>query len=342
MKLGNRIIGSNEKPLIIAEIGINHNGNLEVAKNLVQLAAKSGCECIKHQTHIVEEEMSEEAKDIYPPNDPRSIWEIMETCSLSLEEEAELKNYTEKLGLIYISTPFSAKAADFLNDINVPGFKIGSGECDNLPLIKHVANFKKPIILSTGMNTIESVKRSYRTILKINPDICLLECTNLYPSPPENVSLKGIIELQKNFPNTLIGFSDHSIGPWMSLASIALGAVIVERHFTDSRYSKGPDIINSMDPAELRFLIDRSQEIFIARTNDKKRTIEEESVYRFARASVVAIKDISTGDKLTRENIWVKRPGNGEIPGYDYEGCLGKIAKAKIKRNTQIKLSDIE
>ena len=160
MKIGNRNIGPNEPPLIIAEIGINHGGDLNVAKNMVELIATSGCECVKHQTHIIEDEMTEEAKSIFPPNANKSIWDVMKECSLTLDEEYELKKYTENLGLIWISTPFSRMAADFLDEIGVPAFKIGSGEADNLPLINHIAQKGKPIIMSTGMQSIKSLKNS--------------------------------------------------------------------------------------------------------------------------------------------------------------------------------------
>ncbi|NDH73637.1 MAG: polyhydroxyalkanoate biosynthesis repressor PhaR, partial [Rhodobacteraceae bacterium] len=288
MKIGNRAISPAHPPLVIAEIGINHGGDLTVAKNMVRLAALSGCECVKHQTHIVEDEMTDEAKQIFPPNADVSIWDVMAQCALSREDEAELKRYTEELGLIYISTPFSRAAADFLETLDVPAYKIGSGEADNLPLIRHIARKGKPVIMSTGMQTIETLQESVQILEDAGIEYALLECTNLYPSPPEIVSLQGVTDLKAAFPNAVVGFSDHSIGPEMALASVALGASILERHYTDTRYRKGPDIINSMDPAELRFLIDRSREIHTALMNPKQRTGPEEDVYRFARASVVA------------------------------------------------------
>ncbi|MEK9992863.1 MAG: N-acetylneuraminate synthase family protein, partial [Paracoccaceae bacterium] len=261
MKIGNRSIGPNEPPLIIAEIGINHGGSLDVAKSMVDLIVHSGCECVKHQTHIIEDEMTEEAKAIFPPNANKSILYVMKECSLKLDEEQELKEYAENLGLIWISTPFSRMAADFLDEIDVPAFKIGSGEADNLPLINHIAQKGKPIIMSTGMQSIKSLKNSVNILEKSGVEYALLECTNLYPSPPEIVSLQGIQELKEAFPKALVGFSDHSIGPHIALASVALGACIIERHFTDTRYRGGPDITCSMDPAELRLLVDRSVEI---------------------------------------------------------------------------------
>ncbi|WP_290684444.1 MULTISPECIES: N-acetylneuraminate synthase family protein [unclassified Haematobacter] len=341
MKIAHREIGPGQPPLVIAEIGINHGGSLAVAKEMVRLAAASGCECIKHQTHIIEDEMTEEAKSIFPPNADVSIWEVMERNALSREDEIALKDYTEGLGMIYLSTPFSRAAADFLNDIGVPAFKIGSGEADNLPLIRHIARFGKPVIMSTGMQTIQSVSASVRILDEAGIDYALLECTNLYPSPAEIVSLKGVTELRAAFPKAVVGFSDHSIGPEMALASVALGACILERHYTDTRYRIGPDIINSMDPAELRFLIDRSREIWIAANNPKERTQAEESVYAFARGSVVADRDLPEGHVIAEADIWARRPGSGEIPAYEFDSVVGKRLTRAVTRNTQLKWADL-
>lgn len=342
MKLAHREIGPEHPPLVIAEIGINHEGDLSVAKDMVRMARDAGCECVKHQTHIVEDEMTPEAQQIFPPNADVSIWEVMKRCALSLEDEIELKNYTESLGMIYISTPFSRAAADFLNEIDVPGFKIGSGEADNLPLIRHIARFGKPIILSTGMQTIETMRASVEILEEAGVEYALLECTNLYPSPPEIVSLQGVTDLKNAFPNATVGFSDHSIGPTMALASVALGATILERHYTDSRYRKGPDISCSMDPAELKFLIDRSKEIHTALHNEKKRTGPEEDVYRFARASVVADKDMPAGHVISEADIWARRPGSGDIAGYDFDKVVGKTLKVAVTHNQQLKWSDLD
>lgn len=341
MKIAHREIGPDRPPLVIAEIGINHGGDLAVAKEMVRHAAAAGCEMIKHQTHIVEDEMTEEAKSIFPPNADVSIWEVMEACALSREEEAELKRFTEALGMIWISTPFSRAAADFLETLDVPAYKIGSGEADNLPLIRHIAAKGRPVIMSTGMQTIETIRASVAILDAAGIDYALLECTNLYPSPPEIVSLRGVTELRKAFPEAVVGFSDHSIGPEMALASVALGACILERHYTDTRYRKGPDISCSMDPAELRFLIDRSREIWVALNNPKERTAPEEDVYRFARASVVADRDLSEGHVIGETDIWARRPGSGEIPGYDFEKVVGRRLKRAVRRNEQLRWADL-
>jgi sialic acid synthase SpsE len=339
--IAGRMIGPDYPPLVIAEIGINHGGDLAVAKEMVRLAAGAGCEMIKHQTHIIEDEMTEEAKSIFPPNADVSIWHVMERCALSREDEIELKRYTEEMGMIFISTPFSRAAAEFLEELDVPAYKIGSGEADNIPLIRHIARKGRPVILSTGMQTIETIRASVDILDAAGIDYALLECTNLYPSPPEIVSLRGVTELRAAFPNAVVGFSDHSIGPDMALASVALGACILERHYTDTRYRKGPDIINSMDPAELRYLIDRSREIWIAANNPKQRSAPEEDVYRFARGSIVADADLPEGHVITESDIWARRPGSGEIAAYDFDKVVGKRLMRDVTRNTQLKWGDL-
>jgi N-acetylneuraminate synthase len=342
MKIAHREISPSQPPLVIAEIGINHGGSLDVAKAMVSAAHRAGCEMVKHQTHFVDDEMTDEAKGIFPPNADVSIWEVMARCALSKDDEIALKKHAEDLGLIYISTPFSRAAADFLDDIGVAGFKIGSGEANHVPLIRHIASFGKPVILSTGMQTIDSLRPSVQALDDAGIEYALLECTNLYPSPPEIVSLQGITELRNAFPRAVIGFSDHSIGPEMALSAVALGACILERHFTDTRYRKGPDISCSMDPAELRFLIDRSREIQIALNNPKVRTAPEEDVYRFARGSVVADKDLPAGHMVSAADIWARRPGSGEISVQHFDRLIGSRLTRAVKRNQQLLWSDLD
>ena len=341
MKIAHREISPTQPPLVVAEIGINHGGSLDVAKGMVLAAAKAGCEMVKHQTHFVDDEMTDEAKAIFPPNADKSIWDVMAECALSRDDEIALKKHAESLGMIYISTPFSRAAADFLAEIGIPAFKIGSGECNHVPLIRHIASFGKPVIMSTGMQTIDSLRPSVQALDEAGIEYALLECTNLYPSPPEIVSLQGIGELQRAFPKAVIGFSDHSIGPEMAIASVALGACILERHFTDTRYRKGPDIPCSMDPAELRFLIDRSREVHTALMNPKVRTGPEEDVYRFARGSIVADRELPLGHVITAQDIWARRPGSGEISVQHFDRLIGARLTRSVRRNQQLRWSDL-
>lgn len=340
-KIGSRSVGLNYPPLVIAEIGINHGGDLSVAKEMVDAAKRAGAEIVKHQTHIIEDEMSAEAKKVIPGNSDKSIYEIMSSSALSEENEYELKCYVEKQGMLFISTPFSRAAADRLRQWDIPAYKIGSGECNNYPLIKHIASFGKPIILSTGMNNLESVNKAVKLIEDYHLPYALLHTTNLYPTPPNLVRLGGMSELQKSFPEAVIGLSDHTVNNNACLAAVALGASIIERHFTDTKDRQGPDIINSMDEKEMKALIKDSYEIFKMRGGTKEAAKEEQVTMDFAFATVVSIKDINKGDILDTSNIWVKRPGTGEIKAESFEKILGKKANCNILKDTHLRWKDI-
>ena len=197
LKIGNRIVGEKHHPLIIAEIGINHNGSLDEAISIAESAIKAGAEVIKHQTHIIDDEMIPYAKKIKPGNSNKSIYEIISKCALNEKDEKKLMKHITNLKKIFISTPFSRAAANRLQKFNVPAFKIGSGECNNYPLIEHVAKFKKPIILSTGMNSIEQIKPAVKILRRNRVKYALLHCTNIYPTPPELVRLNCLSELKK-------------------------------------------------------------------------------------------------------------------------------------------------
>ena len=343
MKIANRNIGFNYEPLIVAEIGINHNGSLKEAFKLIDAAQKAGVEVIKHQTHIVEDEMSADAKKVYPGNSPdKSIYDIMKDCELSEEEEIELQKYVKSKNMIFISTPFSRMAADRLMKMNVPAFKIGSGECNNLPLLEHVAKFKKPIIMSTGMNSIETIKPSVEILEKYDVDYCLLHTTNLYPTPYELVRLGALDDIKKNFPNCEIGLSDHTDNNLSSYGAIALGATIIEKHFTDNRSRKGPDISCSMDIEMCKELIKASKILYKQRGGIKNIIQEEKVTSDFAFATVVSIKNIKAGEKFSKENIWVKRPGTGEVQASEYSNILGKTCKNNICIDQHIKKEDIK
>ena len=339
--IGDVFIGSNHPPVVVAEIGINHNGSLIEAKKIAKLAITSGAKIIKHQTHIVEDEMSSEAKDIIPGNADISIYEIMKSCALSKEDEYSLMKYIQSKGAVFISTPFSRAAANLLEEFNVPAYKIGSGECNNYPLIKHVASFGKPIIVSTGMNSIQSVKKTVEIIEKHKVPYALLHCTNIYPTPPEMVRLGAMQELMQEFPNAVVGLSDHTCSNYACLGAVALGASLLERHFTDSMDRKGPDIVCSMDPKALKDLIQGSLEIYKARGGSKGSIKAEAPTMAFAFASVVTINEIKEGEKFSEENIWVKRPGTGDFLAIDYDNILGKTAKSNIPKGCQLKKADV-
>jgi N-acetylneuraminate synthase len=308
---------------------------------MVDAAHKSGAEIIKHQTHVVEDEMSGEARKVIPGNADVSIYEIIERCALNEEDEIKLKEYVESKGMIFISTPFSRAAADRLERMNVSAYKIGSGECNNYPLIEHIASFGKPMIVSTGMNDISSVRRMANILEQYNIQYALLHTTNLYPTPSNLVRFGAMQELQKEFPNAVIGLSDHTISNLACFGAVALGASILERHFTDSMDRDGPDIICSMDPEALRELINESVELAKMRGGKKEATKEEQVTMDFAFATVVAIQDIEKGEKFTKDNIWVKRPGTGKIKAVDFKSLLGMHAAKSIDNDSHIQWTDV-
>ena len=248
INLGKIKIGKNLPPVVIIDLGINHSGSLDKAIYLSDLAIKNGAKIIKHQTHIANEEMSVEAKKIIPGNANSSIFSIIKRYSLSYKDEKKLMNYIKQKKCIFISTPFCKAAVDRLVEFKIPLFKIGSGECNNYPLVEYICSKKKPIILSTGMNDIKSISKSVKIIRKYKIPYALLHCTNIYPTPPHLVRLEAMLELKKNFKDAIVGLSDHTESIFTSLGAVSLGASLVEKHFTDNKKSKGPDMSASFFP----------------------------------------------------------------------------------------------
>jgi sialic acid synthase SpsE len=340
ISINGRLIGEDYKPLVIPEIGINHEGDFNKAKKMIKDAYESGAECVKFQCHVIDDEMIE--NDVIPANANESIWNIMERCSLTEEEEIKLKKYAEELGMIYLSTPFSRAAADRLEQMNVIAYKIGSGECNNYPLIKHIASFGKPILLSTGMNDIESISKSVTILKNTGIDFALLHATSMYPTPYDKVRLGALSDLKSNFPDAVIGLSDHSFGNYTCFAAIPLGASILEKHFTSNKNWPGPDIPVSIDPLELKDLIKGSAAIHQSLGGNKTILKEEKPTIDFAYACVVTLKDIKKDSLFTEENIWIKRPGTGEIKAEYFETILDKKAIMDIKKNVQLRWNMIE
>ncbi len=340
-EISGRKVSPCEPPLVIAEIGINHGGSLKTAFEMVDAAKSAGVEVVKHQTHVVDDEMSGAAKQVIPGNANESIYDIMAHCALSEEDEIRLKMYVESKGLLFLSTPFSRAAADRLERMGVSAYKIGSGECNNYPLLKHIASFGKPIILSTGMNTIESVAKAVKIFEGNNIPYALLHTTNLYPTPPHLVRLGAMVELAKAFPNAVIGLSDHTTDNLACLGAVALGASILERHFTDNMERTGPDIVCSMDTKACRELIESSRILHTELGGTKGPAKEEQVTMDFAFATVVTIAPIKSGEMLSKDNIWVKRPGTGEVLAEYFEGLLGKRACRDIQIDTHLKLDDV-
>jgi sialic acid synthase SpsE len=340
MEIGNRKIGPDHPPLVIAEIGINHAGSIDKAIRMVDDAAAAGCECVKFQSHVIEDEMI--PNDVIPGNATESIWDIMKRCALSEQEEKQLKRYVEQKRLLYLCTPFSRAAAVRLERMGILAYKIGSGECNNYPLIRHIAKYKKPVILSTGMNDIRSVEPAVRILREAGVPYALLHCTSMYPTPYNRVRLGALRDLAGAFPDAILGLSDHSLGNYTCFAAIPLGACILEKHFTSDKAWPGPDVAISIDPRELRELVEGARGIFEALGGRKTILPEEQPTIDFAYASAVSIRRIAKGECLNEENIWVKRPGTGEILAVHFESILGRTAKCDIAAGKQLRWTDFE
>ena len=339
LDIAGRLVGPDHPPLVIAEIGINHEGSLDKAVQMVDDAVAAGCECVKFQCHVIEDEMI--PNDVVPGNADESIWDIMARCALSEPEDRRLKAYVESKGAIYLSTPFSRAAAERLEAMGVLAYKIGSGECNNYPLVEHIARYGKPIIVSTGMNDLASVRPPVEILRAHGVSFGLLHCTSLYPTPYEQVRLGAMVELQQAFPDAVVGLSDHTETIYACLGAVALGASILERHFTSSRDWPGPDVPISMIPEELAQLVEGSRAIHLARGGRKEILAAEQPTIDFAYASVVTLAPIAAGEVFTMDNLWVKRPGTGAIQAKHFEGLLGKRAARALTVNHQLDWDDI-
>lgn len=276
-----------------------------------------------------------------PGHCTETIQEIMERCSLGEAEERELRAYVAEKGLIYLNTPFSRAAADRIRTFDPPGYKIGSGECNNYPLIRHIAGFGKPVILSTGMNDLASIRPAVAILREAGVPFALTHCTSLYPTPYDRVRLGAMTELMAAFPGVPVGLSDHSLGNYACFAAAALGACILERHFTSDMAWPGPDVAISMDPAACADLVAGTRAIFQMRGGRKAILPEEQPTIDFAYASVVTIAPIAEGEALTQDNLWVKRPGTGEIKAVDYERVLGRRIARALPADAQLAWSDL-
>jgi N-acetylneuraminate synthase len=279
---------------------------------------------------------------VVPGNAKESIWDIMSRCALSEAEDVRLKEHVEAQGMIYLSTPFSRAAAVRLEKMSVPAYKIGSGECNNYPLIRHIAGYGKPVILSTGMNNLDSIRPAVEILREARVPFALMHCTSMYPTPYDKVRLGALRDLADAFPDAVLGLSDHSLGNYTCFASVSLGAAILEKHFTSDSTWPGPDVPISITPLQLKQLIEGTKAIALALGGHKTILSDEQPTIDFAYACVVSTCEIQPNEELSEKNVWVKRPGTGEIKAVDYERVLGRKAKGKLPRNAQIKWSDLQ
>ncbi|MCZ2829761.1 N-acetylneuraminate synthase family protein [Modestobacter sp. VKM Ac-2986] len=339
-QIGNRTVGGGERPLVIAELGINHDGDLDRMHRMIDDAAAAGVECVKFQSHVVEDEMI--PNDVVPGNADESIYTMMQRCALSAEEERDCFEHAHERGLLAISTPFSRAAADRLAEIDVPAFKIGSGECNNYPLVKHVASFGKPVVLSTGMNDISTIRPSVELLRASGVPFALMQCTSVYPTPAHQVRLGGIADLGEAFPDAVLGLSDHTTSIFACLGAVAVGADVLERHFTSDMSWPGPDIPISSTPTEFAELIRGADVLALSRGGHKTVLPDEQPTIDFAYASIVSIRPVAEGEDFTVDNLWVKRPGTGALLAADYDRVLGRRATRALPADVQLSAADID
>ena len=339
IQIRTRKIGEKFPVFVIAEAGINHNGSLSLAKKLVNMAKKSGADCIKFQTHITEEEMTK-TKILPGKISKKPLWDIIKNCELNEKEESELGNYCKERKILFLSTPFSIPAVDRLEKIKMPAYKIGSGELTNLPFLKHIAKTRKPVILSTGMSDMNEIKESVKFFKKSKIPLAILQTTSEYPCNYEDINL-GVIDKYKKSFNIPVGISDHSLGIYTALGAVARGATIVEKHITLDKKMPGPDQKLSLEYNELSELVKGCKAVKLAMGDSKKILKKELPVLHFARESVVTKEKILKDEIFTEKNLITKRPNTGEIPAKNFYKIIGKKAKKNIQKNKQLKRSDV-
>jgi len=337
ISIGSRKIGPGEPCFVIAEAGINHNGDPTLAAELLDAAAAAGADAFKIQTHFPEHEMLRSGATAAYVGE--SLFDLLTRTALSREAHVELRDRAAKKGIVFLSTPFSREAADFLESIGVPAFKTGSGELTNLPLQQHIARKHRPMIISTGMSTPEEIDRTVQTVRAEGTPFALMHCTSTYPTPYEHVEL-GCINWLHDLYGVPVGFSDHTLGGYMALAAVASGAALFEKHFTTSRSLPGPDQQGSMEPRELEDVVRGIRAIERARGATKKIQPGEQDVRNMAHHSVVSIRDIAAGATIAAGDVWAKRPGTG-IPARQLGEIVGRKAKHAIAKDRLITWDDL-
>jgi len=345
IKIGNKLIDERKPCFIIAEAGVNHNGRLDLAEKLVDVARKAGADAIKFQTFKSGGVVSEKAEiaDYQKKNmgKKEAQLKILKKLELDYKDFTKLKKYCDKKGIIFLSTPHSPDAIDFLEPL-VPAYKIGSGDLTNLPFLKKIAGKKKPIILSTGMSNLQEVKEAVRAIKGCgNKKIILLHCTTNYPCPIEEVNLRAIQTLKQEF-NLPVGYSDHTLGVTVPIMAVIMGAQVLEKHFTLDKNLPGPDHKASLDPRELRELIKEVREVNkLLGSGEKKPTQGEKRIMKSLRKSIVASEDIPKGSVIKRGMVVIKRPATGIQPK-ELTTLLGKRVKETIKKDEPIIWKKVE
>jgi len=338
MHIGSRAIGPGAPCYLIAEAGVNHNGRLDLALELVDAAARSGADAVKFQTFNAERVTTREApKAIYQKETTgaeESQLDMLRKLELSDDAHREIQAHCRHKGILFLSTPFDEQSADFLDELSVPAFKIPSGEITNLSFLEHVARKGKPMIVSTGMSSLAEVASAVAVVRALgNPDLALLHCVSAYPADAADANLRAMQTMATAF-DVPVGFSDHTLGLDVALAAVALGACVLEKHFTLDRNLPGPDHRASLEPGELRALVQGTRAVEAALGHGRKEPVPcEADVAMVSRKSIVSAIDIPAGTRVTRELLVMKNPGTGWPPSMLHE-VVGRVAAADIPADT--------
>ena len=341
IQFGNRVVGKSASPLVIAEMSGNHNQSLDRALEIVEAAAAAGAHAIKIQTYTADTmtlNLKEGLFSIQDSNSPwngKSLYELYQEAHTPWEWHKPIFDHCRDLGLLAFSTPFDETAVDFLEGLDVPCYKIASFENTDIPLIQKVAATGKPIIISTGMATQEELAETVEVVHEAgNTNLILLKCTSSYPATPENTNILTIPDMRERF-NCQVGLSDHTMGLGVAVASVALGATIIEKHFTLARADGGVDSAFSMEPHELKLLVQETEKAWQALGDIRYGPTHSEKASLNFRRSLYITQDLEAGDELTPENIRAIRPGLGLPPKY-LKGLLGKKINQAVKRGTPV------
>lgn len=334
----------NDNIFIIAEAGVNHNGSIELAKKLIDAAVNAGADAVKFQTFRTENIICKDAPKVeYQKRNTtgqESQFEMVKKLELSVEDHHELIHYCNEKGISFLSTPFDLESIDLLNDLEMEIFKISSGEITNLPYLKHVGGLNKTIILSTGMSNLKEIEDALSILTQANTKkekIYVLQCNTEYPTPFEDINLNAMLTIRDTF-KVKVGFSDHSLGIEVPIAAVAMGAKVIEKHFTLDKEMEGPDHKASLEPKELAMMVQAIRNIEIAFGDGiKKPSKSEMNNIASARKSIVARSKINKGEFFSEDNICVKRPGTGISP-MRWEEILGKKAKKDFDEEEMIEI----
>jgi N-acetylneuraminate synthase len=337
VKMYDRLVGDGEPCFIIMDACVNHNGSVETAKRMIESAKENGADAIKFQLHMPEKEMLENVPQSYNFDEP--LFKLLKRIDWTIDQHKEVMDYCKKVGINYLCTPFSVEAADILDDMGVDAFKTGSGEMTNLPMLEHIAKKGKPMIVSTGMSEIPEIVETVNALKKFKVPLIITNCTSAYPTKYKDVNLNVIPKLKKLL-DVPVGHSDHSLGIYTSFGAVAVGACLIEKHFTLDRSQKGPDHKVSIEPHELKQLVEGVRAIEQAMGSEKRILDDEKEIVAWARESVVSLRDIKKGSSITKDMVWVKRPGGG-IPAKELGKVIGQKAKKDIPANSLIKLEDL-